>query len=274
MKYKIIMVVLLLALTGCKTENPETTNTPEPEIIEERLSDSVSGYKKIHVYVALCDNENQGIVPVPPAIGNGKDYNNNLYWGTQYGVRTFFKNSSEWKLLETIKDPKEYILERLIFKSKNTYMVCDAYDGEFIKNTITDMIKASSGEGQEKITIENETFIFGGGSDLVSYVGHDGLMEFDISDMIKPRDDKTRDVIILACTSAVYFKKYITAAGANPLIWTTGLMSPEAYTLEAALNSWILDEEPAKIHESAAQAYNKYQKCGITGARNLFKTGF
>ena len=35
--------------------------------------------KTIHVFVALCDNENQGIVKVPAVIGNGQDARNNLY---------------------------------------------------------------------------------------------------------------------------------------------------------------------------------------------------
>lgn len=62
--------------------------------------------------------------------------------------------------------------------------------------------------------------------------------------------------------------------GANPLLWTTQLMCPEAYTLEAALEGWLNSESPEEIHERASRAYNKYQECGIKGARGLFKTGF
>ncbi|NQY66691.1 MAG: hypothetical protein HRT72_03070, partial [Flavobacteriales bacterium] len=47
--------------------------------------------RMIHVFTALCDNENQGIVPVPSLIGNGKDVRNNLYWGAGYGVKSFLK---------------------------------------------------------------------------------------------------------------------------------------------------------------------------------------
>ncbi len=47
-------------------------------------------YRTIHIFVALCDNKNQGIVPVPPILGNGEDPKNNLYWGALYGVKTFF----------------------------------------------------------------------------------------------------------------------------------------------------------------------------------------
>ena len=40
-----------------------------------------SELRTIHVVVALCDNENQGIVPVPEKLGNGKEPLTNLYWG-------------------------------------------------------------------------------------------------------------------------------------------------------------------------------------------------
>jgi hypothetical protein len=39
----------------------------------------------IHVFVALADNKNQGIVPVAAILGNGEDPQHNLYWGSAYG---------------------------------------------------------------------------------------------------------------------------------------------------------------------------------------------
>ncbi|WMJ73620.1 hypothetical protein RCC89_10665 [Cytophagaceae bacterium ABcell3] len=51
-------------------------------------------------------------------------------------------------------------------------------------------------------------------------------------------------------------------------------MAPEAYVLKAAIDGWIGEESGNEIRERAAQAYNKYQKCGINGARRLFATGF
>ena len=50
----------------------------------------------VHVIVALCDNENQGIIQVPEHLGNGQDPNLNLYWGAIYGVRTFFARQGGW----------------------------------------------------------------------------------------------------------------------------------------------------------------------------------
>ncbi len=51
-------------------------------------------------------------------------------------------------------------------------------------------------------------------------------------------------------------------------------MAPEAYTLKSAIDGWILNESNEQIRERTAQAYNKYQKCGLRGARNLFATDF
>jgi hypothetical protein len=44
--------------------------------------------------------------------------------------------------------------------------------------------------------------------------------------------------------------------------------------MDAAIDSWILNDTPDKTREKAAQTYNQYQKCGIKGARNLLVTGF
>ena len=52
----------------------------------------------VHVFVALADNQHQGIVPVPAALGNGRDPLRNLYWGAAFGVKTYFKASREWGL--------------------------------------------------------------------------------------------------------------------------------------------------------------------------------
>lgn len=85
---------------------------------------------------------------------------------------------------------------------------------------------------------------------------------------------KKRDALIFCCYSKDYFTPAVKAAGANPLLWTTGLMDPEAYTLKAAPDGWLLNKTPQQIRDRAAQAYHKYQNCGIKGARRLFTTGF
>ncbi len=238
---------------------------------------SFSQTKTIHVFVALCDNEFQGIVPVPKKLGNGKDPKLNLYWGAMYGVKSLFKyKAKEWKLLKIIKSDNPLILERIVFKhtTKDVYMLADAYDGEHIKTCTENFLKASNNQNPEKLSINKTELNFGGNTNLVAYIGHDGLMDFNVNISYKKTTSIKKDVIILACYSRSFFSAELKKANANPLLWTTHLMAPEAYTLQAAIKGWINNETNKQVDERAAQAYNKYQKCGIKGARNLFTTGF
>ncbi len=231
----------------------------------------------IHVFVALCDNENQGIVPVPATLGNGKDAANNLYWGAAYGVKSYLKyKTTDWRLIKTIKPNDSLILERLVFKhaTKDAYILADAYDGEKIKTCIEDFLKAANGQNPVSIRLDSTTHTFGGHSDLVAYIGHDGLMEFSVDINYEPQLTKRLDAVMLACYSKSFFSAEIKKSCAKPLLWTTHLMAPEAYTLKAAIDGWLLNESASQVDERAAQAYHKYQKCGITSARNLFTTGF
>lgn len=232
--------------------------------------------KTIHVFVALCDNLHQGIVPVPDKIGNGKDTKHNLYWGAGYGVKNFFdKKTSDWKLVKTLSTNDTLILERVLFKHKteDVYLLADAYDGEFIKICTQKMIESANGQHPLTIPYKKQLLSFGGNSDLLAYIGHDGLMDFTIEPVFYKQNIKKREVIVLACYSEYYFIDEIIASGAEPLVLTTHLMAPEAYSLKAAIDGWIKNETDQEILERVAQAYHKYQKCGISGARRLFTSG-
>jgi hypothetical protein len=67
--------------------------------------------RTIHVFVALADNRSQGIVPVAATLGNGDDPGRNLYWGSAYGVKTYFSRSAEWQMISSGQKPKAEILE-------------------------------------------------------------------------------------------------------------------------------------------------------------------
>ena len=234
-----------------------------------------SQIKTIHVFVALCDNQNQGIVPVPESLGNGQDPKNNLYWGAMFGVKSFFRYKSEdWEYLgvQAQKNPK--ILERILFKhkSKEVYLIADAYDGLHIRTAVEDFLLAANHQKGSSTEYNGKGLNLGGTADLVAFVGHDGLMDFDVDLNYLIKEKKSKSTIVLACASRDYFGPQLQKAGATPLLGTTNLMAPEAYTLEAALAGWLKGETGAQIHERAAQAYNRYQKCGIKGARNLFYT--
>jgi len=228
--------------------------------------------RTIHVFVALCDNEHQGIVPVPERLGNGDDPNNNLYWGALYGTKTFLKKSKNWKVLATEKKPTEEILERIIFKhaATRTYLVADAYRGRNIKDAVEDFLNAAAGNDPKTLVLGETKIRIAGGSDLVVYVGHNGLMDFSVDQTMQKKPGNAHDAIVLACKSKPYFQPRLEKLGCRAVLLTTGFMAPEAYTLETAVEGWIAGENAERIAGRAARAYDKYQKCGLKAAGRLF----
>ena len=101
MSYRIMMKstrILSLFILGFIFQSSINTNQATRQNLLVHLKKKNAEKKTLvaHVLVALCDNENQGIVPVPKTLGNGLDLRNNLYWGALYGIRTEFKKSANW----------------------------------------------------------------------------------------------------------------------------------------------------------------------------------
>jgi len=276
-KNKILFLIPVFLLAFCKEKsNNEESNKITTAITKtEKIlnTEFESDTKTIHIIVALCDNKYQGIVPVPKTIGNGQDPKNNLYWGTAYGIKTFFKRSSEWTLIKQLKIDS-VILERLIFKhkSKNFFLVADAYNGKHIKDATETFLRSSAGIVKDTIKVNDKTIGILGNAQLVAYIGHDGLMDFSIQEEFVNTDNKQRDVIILACYSKSYFQPHLKKSKVNPLVWTTGLMAPEAYTIHDAITGYVKAETNDAIRIRAAKAYHKYQKCSLKAAMNLLVT--
>jgi hypothetical protein len=234
--------------------------------------------KVAYVVVALCDNVNQGIVPVPAALGNGEDPARNLYWGARFGVRTYFNASREWRAVSAVQNPAPRVLERVVYKhaTLDAYLVADAYRGAEIAQATADFLNVASGNLNPTFADGGKTYGLGRGAaaHLVAYVGHDGLMDFRLPALPGRRDEVRRDAVILACVSKRYFAPALRETGANPLLWTTNLMAPEAYVLKAALDGWLAGEDGERVRQRAAKAYDKYQNCGLRAAQNLFATGW
>ncbi len=273
---KLLSPFIFLLLFACKSKT-QTTLTLVKNSDEKIKSVTAfdSSIKVIHVLVALCDNKYQGIVPVPPKIGNGQDVDNNLYWGCSMGIRSYFKNSNNWQLIK--KHAIDSIrMERIIFKHRqsNYYLVADAYNGKYIKQCTIDFLNSNCGKYKDTAKVNGITLGINGNAKLLAYIGHDGLMDFSLHENFNNTDGITRDAIMLACISKRYFAPHLKAAKANPLVWSTGLMSPEAYTLHDALEAYIKKESPQIIKAKAASAYARYQHCGERAANNLLVTGY
>lgn len=239
----------------------------------------------VHVSVALADNENQWIVPVPEAIGNGQDPRNNLYWGARYGLKTFLLRDGGWRRVAAPGADNPGILERLVLTKRfprgggeaRVYLVADAWDGARIGDTLEQFLRYSAGHDPEPLALADGTRIAAGGAAYAQvYIGHNALMDYfgardKATGTPDPHPDKPdNDAIVLACKSEPYFRARLDALGARPLVLTTGLMAPEAYSLDAALSAWIAGGPDNAVRRAAAGAYARYQKAPVKWARRLF----
>lgn len=239
----------------------------------------------IHVSVALADNEHQWIAPVPESIGNGQDARTNLYWGARYGIKTYMMRDAGWARVGSRKPGDKRILERLILRKTfarggrpvTVYLVADAWDGRYIRDTIDQFLRYSGGHDELNLAVGNKRLAAGGAAHLVAYIGHNALMDYggvaSLRAYPSPKTHSPNDAVVLACKSKSYFASHLNKLGAHPLVLTTGLMAPEAYSLDAAIGQWIAGAGDQAVRRAAAAAYSRYQKTGTRAAEHLFDVG-
>jgi hypothetical protein len=246
----------------------------------DRIAADVAARRPLvaHVVVALCDNEHQGIVRVPRALGDGASPRTNLYWGARFGVRSFLSDARGWRRHATSTAPPEGVLERIVVGTTVSrgeanaplYVVADAWDGRRMKEAIAAFFEMSAGRAINPVTIDGVSLEAGGRAHVVAFVGHDGLMDAPPPPFAPGTAEPARVSIVLACSSRSYFTDPLARASTYPLLLTSGFMAPEAYTLDAALRAWFTTGEAAPVHDAAARAYHQYQRCGLAAARRLF----
>jgi len=176
------------------------------------------------------------------------------------------------------KNPNKYVLESATFrhKSSGTTLLADAYRGSEIKQALTDFFSGAAGQ-ESPIRFDGPaegTMATNKKEVLLVYVGHDGLMDFAMEKSFPGNGGMKRQAIVLACASKQFFGAPLKPTGAEPLLWTTNLMAPEAYTLKAAIDGWIAGESNDQIRRRAAEAYAQYQKIPQGAALKLFTTGW
>ena len=255
MGYEFVVDGKTYRVTGNKSNRVKIK--PAPVQADRRPSASPRDFLSVQVIVALCDNENQGIVPVAAALGNGQDQKKNLYWGAMYGVKSFFKRSRHWKHIKgknacSIRRLDDVRFEYVPAEGKKVVLQAWAIDGADMRYALQLFFNS----------------VQSGKHDLIVFVGHNGLMDTALPELTNRKS--TTPSIILCCQSDRYFRPSIANRSGPLLLSTFGNMAPEAYTLDAAVRTWANGGDEQKIRASAAAAYAKYQKCSITAANRLF----
>ncbi len=233
-----------------------------------------------HVLVPLCDNEHQGIIPTSPKIGDGLKPNSNLYWATSKGVKRYFSELPDWKLLKSIETPKNNILERVIFYKKfpngaQVYLVADAYRGDRMPECLDDYFNSLSENLNDSVELDKITIPINGGADLIAFNGHNGLMDESTNYKNATSQNRPKDAVSISCASRGYFKPHYLQTNSFPLVHTKNLLYPGAFVLEGILNEWAMlkSDEDCKI-EAGKQYYQHKPKSGPNGSQNLFDFGW
>lgn len=211
--------------------------------------------RHIQVFVALCDNDSQGIAPVPAAIGDGSKPAANLYWGCSDGLASYFKRSKKWKLLKTEKDVDHNVMVQLEFKhvSADLTLTARAYRGTSIRACF-EHYEAALAKGE---------------ADLVAYLGHNALMDF-VPGKPGAGSRKKPAAIVLCCKSQSYFEDRIRTLGGEPILLTDQLMYPGSFLLHDAVEAWRQGKSLAEIRAAAGRAYARNQKISVRAATGVF----
>jgi hypothetical protein len=228
------------------------------------------GEKKVKVFVALCDNETQGIVKVGKEIGDGDKPESNLYWGCSDGLPKVFGKSSKWKKVEANaaevkpeeqKEGDQKILRSAGFKHAKSasQLVANAYRGSEIKQCFIDF----------------ETAVASGEYDLVCFIGHNALMDFLAPNLPETKSGNKTDVIVLCCLSDRYCSERIKSIGARPILMTSSLMYPGSFVLHDVLEDWLAGKSIESFRTTAGKAYYTNQvkmnkNLSIKGATSVF----
>ncbi len=214
--------------------------------------------KQVAVFVALCDNENQGISPVPEKIGKGDDPAHNLYWGCSDALPKVLRASKDWGRPVFYADyhqKKSSVIDTVVCTraDKTATVYAFAYRGDAIEDCMRDF----------------EAALAGGNYDLVAYLGHNGLMDVDLPMPESARGDT--DAVVLCCMSDAWFSERVRTLGCHPLLMTRQFMYPAGKVLTNVLAVWLKKPQDASaIHAAAAGAYAANQGISTKAAAGVF----
>lgn len=210
----------------------------------------------IAVFVVLCDNENQGIAPVPAKIGKGDDPDHNLYWGCSDGLPKVFGKSKMWKS-QSPEETKDAAIIRT-YKAQHirsgTVLTAFAYRGDEMKRCLEEFEKA----------------VASGHYKLVAFIGHNGLMDTQVAEPPRKSKGNSTDAMVLCCKSQSYFIPRLEKMEARPLLLTRQNMYPGAFILHDALEKYLGGKDLAEIRQAAAKAYAGNQKISVKAATGIF----
>jgi hypothetical protein len=254
----------LLLLVALATPASAATTDDWLTGLTDRVIDDLAGGKSlvVEVHVPLCDNT---IIACGNAkLGDGDNPATNLYWSTTPGFgRWFARKGSGWTRVaaETKDTGDKDVLEKHTYRRTIATPAAWRKRGAPKQYTLEVVIRAWRGSAIDRALAAYAADLSGTGTSaqLVAFVGHNRLMDVDEFTWPAPGKD-VKGAIAIACDTAPYMKKQVSAATRVPLLMTSDLLFANAAPLEASVLAFARGGGYPEIRRDAATAYAGVRK--------------
>lgn len=293
-----VFAALTVFLWGTPAGARDSAQTTE--LLLQRIADDIRKGKPLvtTVYVALCDNDSQGIIPVNNrSICNGDDPARNIYWKGN-GIAGYLASHGWKKALVQTDDDGPVLIQQVwkkrlmagrqwrqsgVTRSFTAYVVARAYRGSRIHDAMKDYLQAVNHDTTDIITLKDGTTIEAGGSShLVGYLGHDYFMDVaegtsrwhDLTASGKNRTSSLfKGTFALACVSNEFVRPSVSYPNIYILVMNNFLTYPSAWTIGGILDGIAAGGDGKTIYRQAARQFARGQKCGMKWALKAFSWG-
>ncbi len=234
------------------------------------------GYLTVTIHVALYEGRNR---PSVRRFGDGTDAKRNLYWGAYYGIETHFANAAGWRRAYTDDGDGGHILRRVVFHRRATvsaawrdlgvneafdvFVLANAWPSSRIVEATEQPIRDAICGEPVMLALDGQPLAFGGGSEIVGYVGQNHLLEehWDVFARLGDCRPSRQTGVFFACPrSAVVLHREIIDRGLYPVLFTRTTVMPEAYLADGLLQALLSGELGDGFLSAAAAEDARYQK--------------
>jgi hypothetical protein len=276
---RLATLAVLVALASTARAAPRTEEAWLDGLTRRVIADLAAGKPLVvEVHVPLCDSS---IIACGNAkLGDGNNPATNLYWSTTPGFGAWFvRRGSGWKrvLKQTAADSGDpdvlavHVYRRTVAAPAawrragaparfEIDLVIHGWRGTAIDRALAAYAADVSGQRARTLTLADGTTLdAGGAAQIVAWVGHNRLMDLDTFAWPAPAETP-KGAIAIACLTADYMEKPVSAPTRVPLLMTRDFLFANAAPLEATVLAFAAGGGYAKIRLDAATAYAGVQK--------------
>lgn len=253
---------LWLVVLACPGSASATASDTSLEPLYTRIAADLARGEplRVRVYVALCDNDSQGIAPVKNrAICNGDDPARNIYWGTGGGLHGFARKAG-YQVATRESFIGGDIAERVTWHKRFSPGVALRQRG--VRDPLRVELTGIAYRGA-RIAVAMHDFVRAVHEDraphLVGYIGHDYILDIDSTASLRAlaRNEiaPAKGVFALSCFGHRYIRPLITRSDASILALNKHLTYPGAWTVGGMIEAIAEGADASGIVKLAAERF-------------------